>query len=99
MQAPKLMFRRVIITKAMMVLAVLERDRGHLDASKGRLADARSHTRTGLEINPLDPELNRLKAEIESLAKGKGPPRDRRRATLSSTWSFEVSRRVGGVPI
>ncbi len=68
---PKLIFRRVIISGALMALATLERDRGHFDASERTFDDARSHIRIGLEINPLDPDLNKLNREIKSLAKGK----------------------------
>ncbi len=68
---PKLIIRRVIIAEALIGLATLERDKGHFDASEGLLADARSHIRIGLEINPTDPDLNKLNVEIESLAKGK----------------------------
>ncbi len=71
--APKLIFRRVIIARALVGLATLERDKGHSDVSEGLLADARSHIRIGLEINPRDPRLNALSAEIDSLTKGADP--------------------------
>ncbi len=67
---PNLIFRRVILAEALIALAAVERDKKHFDTSKGLLADARSHIRIGLEINPLDPDLSKLRAEIESLAKG-----------------------------
>jgi eukaryotic-like serine/threonine-protein kinase len=73
-ETPRVIFRRVIIANALIGLATIEREKGHFDASKGLLADARSHIRIGLEINPLDPYLNELNAKIESLAKGKSPP-------------------------
>jgi eukaryotic-like serine/threonine-protein kinase len=68
---PRLIFRRVIIALALIRLATLERDMGHFDASERLLADARSHIRIGLEINPTDPNLKELNVEIESFAKGK----------------------------
>jgi tetratricopeptide (TPR) repeat protein len=62
---PKHMYRRVIVAQALIALAVLERDRGRLDASRNLLVDARSHVQAGLAINPLDPQLNRVNAELE----------------------------------
>jgi tetratricopeptide (TPR) repeat protein len=72
--APRLIFRRVIIAGALVNLAACERNKGRIDASKALLAEARSHIRFGLEINPRDPRLNALNAEIDSLTKGKDPP-------------------------
>jgi len=72
---PRLIFRRVISANALICFATIEGEKGHFDASTGLLADARSHVRIGLEINPLDPQLNELNVEIESLAKGKVTPK------------------------
>ncbi len=74
---PKLIYRRVILAQALTTLAALERKKGNLDASNRLLADARSHVRIGLEINPRDTELNKLNVEIEPLAKGKDSRGDR----------------------
>ncbi len=72
---PRLIFRRTLIARALIGLAILKRDKGHFDASKGLIADARSHIGIGLEINPLDPYLTKLNGEIKSLAKGKDLPK------------------------
>ena len=71
---PRLIVRRVIIAWALISLAAREQESGHLDASKGLLDEARSHIELGLAINPRDPDLNKLNAQIESLGKGKELP-------------------------
>ncbi len=75
-RAPKLIFRRVITAKALLLLAEVEAHNGHREASKSLVADARTHVKVGLAINPLDPDLNKVKVEIEESAKGKIPGRD-----------------------
>jgi serine/threonine protein kinase/tetratricopeptide (TPR) repeat protein len=70
-ETPKLIYRRVIIAEASLALAALERDKGHSDASRALLADARSHLAAGLAINPLDPQLNEANAKLEADDKGK----------------------------
>ena len=74
-EAPRRIHRRAIMAGALINLADCERKKGHIDASKALLADARSHIRIGLKINPRDPGLNYLNAEIESRTKGTDPPK------------------------
>ena len=73
--APKLIFRRVIIAGAADQPGSLRepQERAYRCFQKALLADARSHIRIGLEINPRDPRLNTLNAEIDSLTKGTDP--------------------------
>jgi serine/threonine protein kinase len=64
--APKLIFRRVIMARVEIVLASLERDQKHFDASRELLEDARLHVQAALAINPLDPHVNELNAKLEA---------------------------------
>jgi hypothetical protein len=68
---PDLVYRRMIITKGLIALAMLEWGKGQFGASKVLFSDARSHLQAGLAINPLDPQLKELKKEIESNERAK----------------------------
>src|SRR5262249_23301940 len=83
--APRLIHRRAIMAGALINLAECERKKGHDAAWKALLADARSQLRIGLEINPRDPVLKALDAEIDSLTKGKDAPKAQGARVSNST--------------
>jgi serine/threonine protein kinase len=72
--APKLINRRVVIALVLIRLADCERDQGRFEASKGLLAEASSHVRIAMEINPLDPSLKELRVKIDSLMQARDLP-------------------------
>jgi tetratricopeptide (TPR) repeat protein/predicted Ser/Thr protein kinase len=69
--APKLVFRRVILARALIELAALERDRGDQEASKLLLAEARSSMQPALAISPLDPHVKEVMAKLDPIQNGK----------------------------
>jgi hypothetical protein len=66
-KTPNLIFRRVIASQAMSILAALEYKQGHNEAARRFLVNAQAHTQAGLAINPRDPELISVTASIDSL--------------------------------
>jgi tetratricopeptide (TPR) repeat protein len=67
---PTIVFRRALIAEALIELATFERDNEHFDALKELVDEASCHIRVGLEINPANPDLNKLNGTLDSLVKG-----------------------------